>query len=102
MRVIPNSMDEISNRNDPWCDPKTRQRRSAKKYQRPHHLRYDLRTAADLQPESDIDRAYYGQEFGSKLFRLHLREKQMKWKCSDRKQRANNGRRWGKKYSHAT
>jgi hypothetical protein len=51
-----------------------------------------------LQAESDIDCAYYGQEYGSELFRLHLREKQMKRKCGDRKQRADNGRRRGKKY----
>ena len=101
MRVIPNSADDISNRNDPRRYPKTRQCR-AKESPRPHHFRHDLQAVASLQAESDIDRAYYGQEYGSELFLLHLREKQMKRKCGYRKQRADNGRRRGKKYSQAT
>ena len=72
MRVIPNSADDISNRNDPRRYPKTRQCR-AKESPRPHHFRHDLHAVASLQAESDIDRAYYGQEYGSELFLLHQR-----------------------------
>ena len=63
----------------------------------PHHFRHDLHAVASLQAESDIDGAYHGQEYGGELFRLHLRDKQMKRKCGDRKQRADNGRWRGKK-----
>jgi hypothetical protein len=91
MSVIPNSMHEISGREDPRRDPKPSSCR-AKKSQRDDHLYRDLHAIARLQAKSGINRTNYGQEYCGELLLMHPQKKKMKRKCGNHKQRADRGR----------